>query len=148
MKESVTNNKDLSDLKKSSQEVLFSCKTVFPFTLFPTRVEVTPTKVSIEYRPTPFYSRFFSVLIKDLVNVNATTNLFFGTVYFDILSFENNQERVRFLWRDDALKLKDTVMGLLTVESSKDTKPDEISSKDTKTIQQMGRQVNPDPPVL
>ncbi len=121
-----------------SGKVIFQCQTVFPFTLFPTTVEVTPTRVNIEYGVFFLSHRRVSILIVDLVNAVVSTNIFFGTLQLEIRYFESNPAPVRFLPKNDAVKLRQIITGLIEAKD-KNIQLGKLTPKRKKDLRKIGK---------
>lgn len=114
-------------VQEKTSSVLFTAKTVFPFTLFPDLIIITEASVEIIYGLFFFSKERFPIPISSLKTVSVTTNLFFGTLAFEITGFEKNPPRVSFLPKEQALKAKNILNGLIM------TSVQEFSSIDHKT---------------
>jgi hypothetical protein len=104
----------LNQIVNDSQDILVSIRTVFPFDLFPDVITVDRTQVTITHR------RFFamggvtSIRIADILNVTADVGPFFGMLKISTRYFDPDRPyAVRWLWRDDALRLKSIIIGLV-----------------------------------
>lgn len=111
--------KKLNKLKDQSTEVIYSCSTVFPFTLFPNRVEVTEEKVNIIYGLFFFSKKTVSLLVADLVNATVSTNPFFGTLGLELRYFEKNPPPVKYLIKNEAIMMSSVITGLIEVKRRK-----------------------------
>lgn len=100
----------LMDLNKNK---ILEIKNVFPFDLFQDRVIVSAHKVDLVYGVF-FYSDYVvSMLIKDMKNAKVSTGIFFGTLTFELHGYETNPPPVKFLWREDAIKARRVIEGLI-----------------------------------
>jgi hypothetical protein len=111
---SVQARRQLNQIVNDSQDILVSVKTAFPFDLFPDSISVDRTQVTITHR------RFFamggvtSIRIPDILNVTADVGPFFGMLRISTRYFDPDRPyEVRWLWRDDALRLKTIIIGLV-----------------------------------
>lgn len=105
------------ELKKAihgSHEVLATAKTVFPFALFPDTVTIDREKLTIARRSFFSNAEVMSIRIKDILNVTANVGPFFGSIHIvsRVLTSEKPYE-VKFLWREDSLKLKRVMQGYI-----------------------------------
>lgn len=103
----------LKKLQQKSSRVLFRCKTIFPFTLFQDKIEVTPTRVSLVYGTFFWSAKTFPILITDIVNARVHTNPFFGALEIEIFNREQNPAKITFLRRKHALQAKQIIIGLV-----------------------------------
>lgn len=112
--EEVKSVKDrLKDLSKKTSRVIYDVKTIFPFTLFPTHIEINEQSVNIIKEIFFFSKSSFPMLIQDIRNVKVSTNIFFASIEFEIEGFEENPPIVKFLPRNKAIKAKQIIMGLV-----------------------------------
>lgn len=131
----------LDQLERESSNLLFRCHSVFPFSLFPTTIEVTATRVDVKYGVFFGSHEYVSILIDDLVNVVVSTNLFFGTARFEIKNFEKNPPVILYLWKEDAVKLKQVVTGMIESRNAKiDTS--RLNTAQKEMIQRIGASQN------
>lgn len=97
-----------------SHDVLFRAKTVFPFTLFPDTLTVDRTKLTITHRDFFKVAEVLSIRMEDILNITANVGPFFGSVKISTRFFDPGKPyEVYYLWRDDALKIKRIVQGML-----------------------------------
>lgn len=108
--------KNLKEFDKKTDTLLYSCKTVFPFTLFRDSVSVDPTKVTIRHHYFFLSSTIETILVKDIRYVHLSTNPFFASLNFEIMSMERNPEPIKFLNRFDAQKIHNIIMGLVAIK--------------------------------
>jgi len=113
--EEVSELAKMEQLVNSSQEVLYAARTVFPLDLFPDTVCVDRTKVTITHRSFLLVGGVITMRIEDILNVAAQVGPFFGSVQLTTRYFEPHKPyRVNWLWRNQALKLKTIIQGLVT----------------------------------
>lgn len=105
----------LAEIVSEAETVLCQATTVFPFVLFPDDVIVSLTRIDIVKRPFLFSKQVYPILIKDLVTVDVSTNLLFGSLSFVLRFQEHIPPTVSYLWRSDALRLERVIAGLLAV---------------------------------
>jgi hypothetical protein len=105
--------KSLLEITEESQEELISVTAVFPFQLFPDTITVDRQKVSIIRR------RFFWVAdtavtkIGDIINVEASTGPFLGSVKIFSRYLSDSHYSMSYLKRGDAQRLQRVLQGLL-----------------------------------
>lgn len=109
----------LEKLQKNSEVLLHSCTSIFPFTLFPDTVTIDPNKVDITHRIFFFSKSIRSLLIEDIRFVDVSTNLFFASLHFEVVGYEKNPEPIRFLAKNDAVKAKQIITGLIAARKKK-----------------------------
>lgn len=105
---------ELHKIAESSQEVLATASTVFPLDLFPDRITVDRTQVTISHRTFLWIGNITSVRIEDILNVTANVGLIFGSLRISTRFFDPDKPyEVPRLWREDALRLQAIIQGLL-----------------------------------
>ena len=112
--------KDLQKIVKRSHEVLMSCNTVFPMTLFPNTVTVDRTKVTITRRDFFWSSDVLSIRIEDVLNVSASVGPLFGslTIASRVMSTIDHF-MIKHIWRNDAIRLKHIIQGYVIAQHNK-----------------------------
>jgi hypothetical protein len=115
---SAQNLERLTQLSDQAQVPLYSCSGKFPYTLFPDTVDVYIDKVIITYKRFFFSKEIFPVIIKDLLSVSVSTNLFFGTVKFDLTLSPSDPDPISFLPKEGALKIHQLTTGLLVAQKN------------------------------
>lgn len=129
----------LQALRKNADVELFSCTSIFPFTLFPDTVSIDANKVDITHRLFFFSKNIRTLLIEDIRFVNVTTNLFFAKLHFEVVGYEKNPDPVRFLSKEDALKAKQIITGLIAT-NKKDISLKNVKKKTIKkSAQKIGK---------
>jgi hypothetical protein len=122
-----------------SLEVIANVQTVFPMTLFPHRIELDRTKVTIVRRTSPWSSVVVSIRIEDVLNVSCTLGMLFGsiTVATRTLNTIDNFEIKGFI-RSDVIRLKYLVEGCM-IAKRRGINTDELSIHElTDTLQGLG----------
>ena len=120
---SSTSVEGIDELKKrvkQSHEVLAAARTVFPITLFPHDIIMDRTKITIIKRDFFWSSRVISVQIHDILNVSANIGPIFGslTISSRVMNSVDHFE-VNFLWRGDAIHIKQMIQGYVIAKHSK-----------------------------
>lgn len=116
---------ELSQAIRGSHEILHSATTAFPFTLFPDTVTIDRAKITITKRAFISVAEIMSIRIEDILNVTANIGPFFGSLHIvsRVLSPDKPYE-VKFLWRDDALKIKRILQGyIIAMQKNIDVTP-------------------------
>lgn len=104
--------KKLDELVAKSQRILYKTKTVFPFDLFPDEIIIDENKIDIIVKPFFYTENIFPILLKNIHGVNINATLFFASITFELTGIEANPGEIRFLWQQDAYKIKRIVTGL------------------------------------
>jgi len=95
----------------NSQDVLVAADTVFPFTLFPHSIVIDREKVTIVNRTFFRTAEIVSIKIEDVLNVTADIGPFFGAVEVETRFFDPIRHSIKYLRRNDALKVKRILQG-------------------------------------
>jgi len=113
--EPAEDSEKLVDLTVNAHEVLLEVSTVFPFTLFPDTVTIDREKVTIAHRTFFQVASINSTPINDIQSVEANVGPFFGSVGLvrATLSPVRSSFFVKFLWRDDAVKIQRLLQGFV-----------------------------------
>jgi hypothetical protein len=101
---------------KQVGEVLYKAETVFPFTLFPDTVTIDREKLSISYRVFFRVAKVISTPLDDIESVDANMGPFFASLRITSRFFVNNTRYVKFLTRDDAVKIQSILQGYKLVK--------------------------------
>lgn len=105
----------IAQLKRENTQLLFRCQTVFPFTLFPTTIEVTQRRINLHYAGSFMANSLVPIMIDDVLNITASTGLVFGSIGFELRFSEKNLEPIAFLHKRDVIELKQIILGLIEV---------------------------------
>ena len=103
-----------------SQEILFTAKTVFPFTLVPDSVSVDRTNLTIAHRVFFRVATIVTIKIEDIHNISPNVGPIFGSLRI-VTSFVDPESpyTVNYLRREDALKVARIVKGYKTSRQRK-----------------------------
>lgn len=130
----------LDKLVENSKLILFKCKSIFPFDLFPTDVIVDTRKVNIVFNQF-FYSRAVqSIPIDNIFDVTTESNPFFAKMKIVDVGYRNNEIVINHLWKKDAEKARDLIQGLI-VANQQGVKIEDLSNKVEiyKKIEELGK---------
>lgn len=132
----------LSEAIGHSQDTIFSATTVFPFNLFPDTVTVDREKVTIVNRTFFRTAEIVSLRIDDVLNIMADVGPFFGAVKIQTRFFDAASYSIKFLRRQDALKLKRILQGYV-IASQKGLDCDAFTAEELETLLDEIGQGNP-----
>ncbi len=104
---------DLLDTADIIQDYLFKATSVFPFDLVPNTISVSRMKIAITKRDFFKVSEVMSVLIDDVLNVEANSGPFFGSIKIYTKIYGNDPQVVHWLPRDATVEFKRIVEGLI-----------------------------------
>lgn len=107
------NTRVLTEVADDARGILLSADTVFPFTIFPDTITVDRMKASVTKRDFFRVSGVTSIQIEDILNVEADSGPFFGSIKIWPRFYEHLPLRVNFLWRDDAISFQRLLHGFI-----------------------------------
>jgi hypothetical protein len=104
----------------ASQEILFTAKTVFPFTLVPDTISVDRTNLTIAHRIIFRVATIVTIKIEDIHNIAPNVGPIFGSLRI-VTNFYDSESpyTVNYLKREDALKVARIVKGYKTSRQRK-----------------------------
>jgi len=107
--------KQLDRLAKMTENRLFMMSTVWPFDLFRNRVYIEEKQVILVFKQFFFITQEYNILIQDILVPVVENSLLFSTLKIQMGpgGFQQDPPPVRFLPKNDVLKAKNIIMGLL-----------------------------------
>lgn len=119
--EQAENSEQLVELTTNAHEILLEASTVFPFTLFPSTVTIDREKLTIANRAFFKVATINSIPITDVQSVEINIGPFFGSVSIQraMSMSPTTPFHVKFLWRDDALKIQRILQGYIIAHQKK-----------------------------
>lgn len=126
--------------REDNNPVLFATQSAFPFDLFPDTVIVQEKTISIVRKYFFFVGWAETIEIKDIQSVRIYAGPFFGTIVI-VKGVQNPQSyQLRTLWKKDAMRIKETLDGIILKEKNVVKIPDKITGTAKKdVIFEMGR---------
>ncbi len=139
-----TSSRQLEHIAENAQDILIRVETVFPFTLFPTTITMDRVKITVKRRSFFNASQVTSIQIDDILNVEATSGPFLGSVKFwsRFLPNEpqNPQISVGNLKNRDALAIKRLLQGYI-IARHKEVDCSQIERRELiKMLNELGRE--------
>jgi len=130
----------LKQMVRKSHEVLATARGVFPMTLFPDKITLDRTKVTIVKRDFFWTSHVVSIRIEDVLNVTCGTGPLFGsiTVSSRVMNSIDHYE-VNYLWRNDAIYLKSLIQGYVIAKHNNIETTDLPRRQMIETLSELGR---------
>jgi hypothetical protein len=119
IKDSDTSKEKFEQLVEKSIVPLYTISTIFPFQFFPKHVMVDLNKVSIVNNLFFFSKRRHSIFIEDVTDVYTDTNLFFATLSIVDRGFIENEIKIPYLHKSEAIKMRRIIQGLLVAHRQK-----------------------------
>jgi hypothetical protein len=114
---------DVTKQVTTSQEILATAKTVFPFTLFPDTVSVDRTNLTIAHRTFYKVASIISIKVDDILNITPNVGPFFGSLRISTVFVDKASPYVvNYLPREDALRISRIIKGYkVALEKKLDT---------------------------
>jgi hypothetical protein len=103
----------MDELIKKSNRSIISISSIFPWNFFPNTIDVEESRVTFIFRQL-FASQSHSVDIKDISNVFIESGILFSTLQVVSRTFIQNEIKIEFLKKRDAVRTKDIIEGLRT----------------------------------
>lgn len=108
----------VAGLVKKSNRILASISThKFPIDLFPDTLNVEEGRLTIITRNFFFSSQVQSVDLKNIANVYINMAPFFAQLVIVSKTFTENEVRLKYLWKEQAVEMRRIIEGLRTFES-------------------------------
>ncbi len=113
VKEHLSNQQKFYDLVRESARILFQAKSIFPFDLFPDEISIDPIKVNIVSHEFFASARVHCIYIKNISDVFVDCSPFFASLKIIDQGFTENEEIVTTLSKDNAMKARRIIQGLV-----------------------------------
>lgn len=111
-------NSTIAGLVRKSNRILVSITSYgFPFDMFPDTINIEDGRITIITRRFFFSSQVHSVDIKDISNVFINTAPFFDQLVIVSKTFAENEVRIKYLRKKDAVLARRIIEGLRVFES-------------------------------
>lgn len=131
----------ISELKHQTEDVLYECDTVFPFTLFPDTLKLDREKFTMAKR---FFFRtatISSVPVSEIMSAEANVGPFFGSLHLIFRFFNDNEKTFNYLHRQDAINLQRLLHGFI-IAHHKGIELSKVPAKELReTLTQIGQGV-------
>ena len=122
-KETIKNEKTMEqkfdDLVDRSKNVLFRLQSAIPLDPFPDVIEIDVSQVHITFYNFFKSKRLHSIALKDISNVFVETTYMFGNLKIVDRNFVENEISIPYLKRDEAIKAKKIIQGLMISDREK-----------------------------
>lgn len=110
-----TDKRSIVEMVHSSNDILMSISSVFPFSFFPSTINVEATRVTIITRQL-FASQVHSIDIKDISSVFIETSILFAAIKLKSKVYSQKQLIIDYLWKKEAILLRRIIEGLRMFE--------------------------------
>lgn len=105
--------KDLEQVAQNAQDILIEAQSVFPFMLFPDSISVSRMKVAIVRRTFFNVAEVVSLQHEDILNVEADTGPFLGSLKIYTRIYGTDPLRITFLSRKNTVEVKRLIEGFI-----------------------------------
>lgn len=134
---------DVEAIKKmvqQSHEVLAEVQSVFPIKLFPDKICLDRSVITITKRNFFWSSNVISLRIEDVLNVSTTIGPILGSLTISIRVMNSvDHYEITTLWRNDAIELKHMIQGYMIAKHS-GLDIDHLSVKElVETLHELGK---------
>src|SRR5579872_4083756 len=107
----------VEEMVRKSNRLIFSISTflsyVFPWSLFASTLEIEESRVTFIFRQ-PFSSQSHSLEVKDISNIFIEKDLFFASIQVVSRTFIQNDIKIKYLRKSDAMKMRIIIEGMRT----------------------------------
>lgn len=107
-----TESAKLDKLVTEASRVIFEVTSTFPFQIFPDRLVIDESKVTI-IRRSLFHKREFPIPYDNLSTVKISRNLFFASIEIEVIRFQQSPSLINYLEPGKAAKAKRLISGIL-----------------------------------
>jgi hypothetical protein len=104
----------LDELVRKSNRSIISISSIFPWSFFPDSIDVEESRVTFIFRQL-LTSQSHSVDIKDISNVFIESGFFFSNLQVVSRTFIQNDIKIQFLRKEEAIQTKKIIEGLRTL---------------------------------
>jgi hypothetical protein len=115
----------LNNLISKSKRRLLEVSTVFPFDFFPDTIRIDENKIDLIFRSFFYTKHLVPILIPDISTVLLSSSVFFASIHIQL-----NKPRppgldlylgepIKYLWKNDAIKTRRVIMGLVIANQQK-----------------------------
>lgn len=118
-KSTVSNLEMLKNAVEKAEKILIKSKAIFPFDFFPDSITIDRQKLTIVHRNFWGVKNTISVHHSDVKNIEASIGPFMGSVTITSMNFTNNTQTVKYLPKDDVLKIQQLVQGFIVANDEK-----------------------------
>jgi hypothetical protein len=132
-KEAESGPEELIELTQRTQDVLYEATTVFPFTLFPDTITLDREKLTIAERFFWRVADITSVPISEILSCTVNVGPFFGSIHLVFSFFADNERRINFLWRHEAVEMQRMIHGYI-IAHKRQINTTNVSTEDLRVM--------------
>lgn len=132
-REAESGPEELIELTERVHDILYEATTVFPFTLFPDTITLDREKLTIAKRNFWRVADITSVPISEILTCTVNVGPFFGSIHLVFSFFADNERRINFLWRSEAMELQRMVHGFI-IAHKREINTTIVSTEDLRTL--------------
>lgn len=131
----------MGQLVQMTEGRLFKASAVFPFDLFPNKIFIEQKQIIIVYSQFFFTYQDYHVLIEDILMPIVEQGLFFATLRIELGpgGFQQNPPPIHYLKKNDALRIKKIIVGLLICHKEKIDLSEMTPAQVLENVEEIGR---------
>lgn len=120
---------------------LFKASAVFPFDFFPNKIFIEQKQVIIVYSQFFFMHQDYHVLIEDILMPVVEQGVLFATLKLELGpgGFQQNPPPFHYLKKNDALRIKKIIVGLLICHKEKIDLSEMAPAQVLENVEEIGR---------
>ncbi len=107
----------LNRIVSESGHIIYELSSVFPFQLFPDRVIIDESKVTIA-RKDLFFKRVYSIMFDDILTVRVNRGILFAAIEFKVKRFGHEIRPITYLLPKEATLAKKYILGLIEAKKA------------------------------
>lgn len=130
--------KTIMDYSKKEVRVLYSLKSLFPLDPFPTTITIQPSTISIVHNLFGLSQNLMTVTMEDIFTVEVEAGLFFANLRIQQKQPLTPLVEITYLWKDQAMKARRIIQGLLVVQTKNLEIPDMKASEVIPYLEDIG----------
>lgn len=130
--------KTIVEFSEKESRVLYRLGSLFPLDPFPTTVTIQPSTISIVHNLFGLSQNLMTVTMEDIFTVEVEAGLFFAN-----LKIQQKQPllpivEITYLWKDQAMKARRIIQGLLVVQTKNLEIPDMTTAELIPYLEEIG----------
>jgi hypothetical protein len=103
----------LEELTENAHDILYEATTVWPFTLFPDTITLDREKLTLANRSFWRVATITSVPVGEIMSAEVLVGPFFGSLDLTFRFFANNERKIKYLTRRDAIEMQRLIHGYI-----------------------------------
>lgn len=99
---------------QAARQIIFRARNIFPFDFFPDEIVIDENKIDVIARIFFMSQQVYSIPYTYVTGATSSVGLFFGSLSIEIQGFEENPPMLKWLGRQDAIKARRIINGMVT----------------------------------